>query len=220
MLTRIEAAFVLMMAGRDPFRAMADEQRRRSRQHATLSQAWAVSSFESVRTAHSVGGTFARTLTGGTNPISGGIDVQKSKTWALGTAVDQISQPLTTTLSIAGGATNNFDLSGVMTNVVGDALGTLTGIKHILVELISVAQDSVNGTACSGITIGNHATAAWIGPFGATGTYTIKNGGYLADENPTAAGWPVTATTADLLKIVNNDGAVAAFVRITILGIP
>jgi len=28
----------------------------------------------------------------------------------------------------------------------------------------------------------------------------------------------VTATTADLLKIVNDDGAVAAFVRITILG--
>lgn len=177
----------------------------------------AVASLETCITRHSIAVTASRTLTGA-NAIQGGIDVAKSKTWALGTDVDQVNQPLVTTVSIAAGATNNFDLSGVMTNVVGDAAATLSAIKHILVELISTTQDSTNGTACSSITIGNHATAAWVGPFGATGTYTIVNGGYWAHEDPSAAGLAVTATTADILKIVNNDGAVAAYVRITILG--
>lgn len=178
----------------------------------------AVSSLETCTTRHSISVVASRTITGGTNSIIGGIDVSKSKTWTLGTAADQVNQPLITTLSIAGGATENFDLSGVLTNIVGDATAALSAIKHICIELISVAQDSTNGTACSSITIGNHATAAWIAPFGAAGTYTIVNGGYWAHEDPSAAGVAVTATTADIIKIVNNDGAVAAYVRITILG--
>lgn len=217
-MTRVEAAFIELMQGRSPFGTLADTPRRK--RFSRLGLAWAVSSMESVRTSHQISGTFSRTLTGGTDPINGAVTVAKSKSWTLGTAADQVSQPITTTVAIAAGATSNLDLSGLLSNVVGDALATLSAIKHILIELISVAQDGTNGTACSGITIGNHATAAWVGPFGATGTYVIKNGGYWAHEEPTAAGVAVVATTADLIKIVNNDGAVAAFVRVTILGIP
>lgn len=184
-----------------------------------FSKYFAVASMESTTTTAGVKGSFARQLTGGTNNITGAVEITKTTTWAFGTGVTQFNQPLTTTVSIAGGATNNFDLASSLTNVVGDASATLTGIKHILIELISVAQDATNGTACTGITIGNHATAAWAAPFGATGTYAIKNGGYWAHEEPTAGGVVVTQTTADLIKIVNNDGAVAAYVRISVFGL-
>lgn len=218
-MTRVQLAFVDLLFGRSPFDVFEPKPSRR-RSLAGLGRAFAINTIESVRTTTGISGVFNRTLTGGTNDIKGEIAVSKSKSWTVGTAVDQISQALTTTVSIAGGATNNFDLVGNMTNVVGDASAPLTGIKSILIELINVAQDATNGTACTGITIGNHATAAWVAPFGATGTYVIKSGGYWHHEEPTAGGVAVTATTADILKIVNNDGAVAAYVRITIIGIP
>ena len=84
--------------------------------------------------------------------------------------------------------------------------------------MLSAAQHA-SGTACTSITIGNHASAAWVAPFGASGTYVIKNGGHWEHEEPTAGGVAITATTADLLKIVNDDSVNAAFVRITVLGI-
>jgi hypothetical protein len=86
-----------------------------------------------------------------------------------------------------------------------------------MIQLLSAAQDSVNGTACSSITLGAHATAPWIGgPFGATDTYKINNGGKWLHADFSAAGLAVVATTGDILKIVNNDGAVAAAYKLSV----
>lgn len=208
-----------MMIGNSLFAHLRDSRRRQRSMHARLGRAFALATVENLVTRVSVVGNATRTVSGLSNSIVGGVDIQKSKTWTLGTAVDTVSQILTTTLSIAASATNNFDLVASLTNVVGDSSATLTGIKFILVELLTSSQHA-SGTACTSITIGNHGSAAWVAPFGATGTYTIKSGGWWAHEDPTAAGVAITATTADLLKIVNDDATNAAFVRITVLGIP
>lgn len=181
--------------------------------------------FQSVKTQCQMTGTATRTVTGLTNTISGQLDstatnALASKPWTYGTGVDSANQIVTTALSIAASGTNDLDLSGSLTNIVGDTTATLSAVKAIMVELINVAQDSTNGTACSSITIGADATNPWLAPFDAgTGTYTIKSGGRWFHEDPTAGGLPVTASTGDILQIVNNDAGVAAYVRVTIIGL-
>jgi hypothetical protein len=87
-----------------------------------------------------------------------------------------------------------------------------------MVELLSVAQDATNGTACSSVTLGNNVAHAWAtGPFGATDTYTIKNGEKFVAVDERDVGFAVGA--ADILKILNNDGVNAAAVRISIFGV-
>lgn len=185
----------------------------------------AISAFSSVKTRCEMTGTVTRTVSGLTNSISGAINstttnLLSTKPWSYGTGVDSGNQILTTAVSIAASGTNSFDLSGALTNIAGDSSATLSAVKAIMVELLTSAQDSTNGTACSSITIGADATNPWLAPFDAgTGTYTIKSGGRWFHEDPTAAGLAVTAGTGDILQIVNNDGAVAAYVRITILGL-
>lgn len=179
--------------------------------------------FSSLKTKCQITGTATRTVSGLTDTITGELDTTatnalSTKSWTYGTAASCVNQIVTTVVTPAASGTSNVDFTGSLTNIVGDATAAMSAVKAILVELISTDQDSTNGTACSSITIGN-GTNPWLAPFGGTGTYTIKNGGRWFHEDPSAAGLAVTASTGDILKVLNNDGSNAAYVRITLLGL-
>ena len=59
---------------------------------------------------------------------------------------------------------------------------------------------------------------AWNGPLGTTGLHVIEPGGEATFVNPTAGGWTVTPTTADILRLINLDGANAASYKLFVAG--
>ena len=126
--------------------------------------------------------------------------------------------------TLAGGATETLDLSGALTNLVGDAAIAFTKIKAVIIELLSTTQDSTNGTAASSISVGNAASNQALlkadgGPLGAAAhTVTIPNGGWFAWGTTSAAGCTVANGAKDNLKVTNDDGAVTAAYRITLIG--
>lgn len=105
-----------------------------------------------------------------------------------------------------------------LTNVLGTASVALVRLKGILVRLLSVADDAVNGTACSSVTVGNAATnpnLLFLG--GTTPTFTLNNGEHLEWSTPGAAGIAVSPSACNL-KVLNNDGANAAAVQVSVIG--
>lgn len=126
---------------------------------------------------------------------------------ASGTGDYQADLLYAATRSLATAGTDNLDLSGVLT----DPLGNVIAAVEIVAILIRAA--AANTTT---LTVGN-GTNPFVGPFGAAAhTVAIAPGGVFMMVNP-KTGWPVTAATADILKIVNSAGATAAY-DIVILG--
>lgn len=128
-----------------------------------------------------------------------------------GTAVDQADLLYLAQGSLSASGTLNLDLAGSLTDVFGATL-TFARIKGIFIDFQSA-------NTSSGITVGGHATAAaLVGFVDATDKVTVKKNGVLLMSNPSATAWAITATTADIIKIVNDDGSNAALYRIAIWG--
>ena len=114
-------------------------------------------------------------------------------------------------VTIAASGNTTLDLTS-LTDVLGFASVALVRVKAFFFWLLSAADDSVNGTACSGVTVGNAATNAnLLNMGGTTPTFTLGNGEVWAWGTGKAAGLTVDATHKNVL-ITNNDGAVAAAV--------
>lgn len=112
--------------------------------------------------------------------------------------------------SLALSTAENLDLSGTLADDLGNAV-VLTKVKGLY-----VFAWATNG---GNIQVGGHASAAFVGPFvDATDIIAIQPGGFVLLGTPSAAGWPVTATTADLLQIENMDSGAAGKYDIVIFG--
>jgi hypothetical protein len=136
-------------------------------------------------------------------------------TYTFGTGVGQINQIAQLTQTVGTSATVNFAIDVWLKNVIGDASATFSAIKELWIELLTVAQGG--GASASQVTFGNHATNAWAALLGATGTYVLKTGGMWHHQDQTAGG--LSITTGDFLKMVNDDGANIASVRLTAFGL-
>jgi hypothetical protein len=109
--------------------------------------------------------------------------------------------------ALSSGGTDNLDLAGTLTDAFG-AILTFATIKAIIFE--SDPGNTVD------ITVGNHATAAFVGPFGAAAhTVALRPGGLLMFVAP-QTGWTVTPTTADIIKVLA--GAAAVNYRVHLIG--
>lgn len=127
--------------------------------------------------------------------------------FANGTGNGQANAMFSDYRALGSGASENLDLAGVLTDAFGTVL-TFTKIKAIVIE-----SDDANTVD---ITVGNHATAAFLGPFGAAAhTLAVQPGGLIVLAAP-KTGWAVTATTADLIKVLA--GAAAVNYRIHLIG--
>lgn len=116
-------------------------------------------------------------------------------------------------ITIAAGATLNLDLSDSLTDVFGASIA-FTKLRLIYIELLSTT-----GSTGSSITVGGHASAACSSFFGdVTDKIKIRLGGCLQLACRDTVAYAVTATTADILKIVNDDGSNPVIVRIGLAG--
>jgi len=102
----------------------------------------------------------------------------------------------------------NLDLAGSLLDPFGNTL-TFTGIKSIAIAVVSP-----DGT--KSVTIGGAASNPFIGPFSASGTLSVPYSVVL--NNPNAAGWTVTAATADQFRVY-NPGASTIIYCVWIVGI-
>ncbi len=143
----------------------------------------------------------------GLAPASATLTAQADIGITSGTGNYQADLMYAATRTLATGATDNLDLSGVLT----DPLGTVIAAVEIVAILIRAAAG--NTTI---LTVGN-GTNPFVGPFGAGAqTVAVPPGGAFQAVNP-QAGWAVTAGTGDILRITNASGASATY-DIVILG--
>lgn len=109
--------------------------------------------------------------------------------------------------TLTTGASENLDLYGVLTDPFAVVLN-FAKVKVIIIENLSTTQT---------LTIGGAATAQFINWVGtATDTIKIPPGGFFAIAAP-VAGYAVTNTTGDLLKVLNSSGASCIY-NIVIIG--
>jgi hypothetical protein len=111
-----------------------------------------------------------------------------------GTGNNQVNTVFHDTRTLAGGASEELDLAGSLTNALG-ATVTFTYIKALMI---------FNKSATQTLTIGGAATNAWEAWTLAAGdAIKILPDGMLLLVAP-LAGYAVTASTADKLKILNS----------------
>jgi hypothetical protein len=145
------------------------------------------------------------------DPLSSTASAQSYfKNWDItsGVGANQADQRFTMQRTVAGGANDDVDLTGTLVNALGGPVAFVK-VKAVIIEALA--------TNTTNLTVGN-ATAPFVGWFGAAAhTIILKPGDFFAIASPGAAGWAVTATTADLLRVTNAAGA-AALYNITIVG--
>lgn len=130
-----------------------------------------------------------------------------------GTAADNADLLYIAAPTISASGTLNLDLAASLTDIFGNSI-TFARVKGIFIKF-----DSTTAATTSTVTIGNHASAAAPMFFGAAAhTATIHATGVFMTCRSDATGWPITATTADILKIVNNDSSNAVILNIAIWG--
>lgn len=125
-----------------------------------------------------------------------------------GTGAGQADKMWSDTRSLATGASEDLDLAGVLTDPFGATI-TFARVKGLYIK----AADA-NTT---NLTVGANVTSAWgtlFGPTGASGgTVTLRPGGLFVAVcgAADATAWAVTATSGDLLHVVNAAGATASY---------
>lgn len=131
--------------------------------------------------------------------------VSYSKSFALtsGVDIDQATKMFRGQRTVTTGADDDLDLATGLVDAFGVPL-VFTCIKGLWIHPLP--------TNTTNLTIGLSAApfATWLG--GTTPTVgPIVPGGVLFVYNPSAAGYVVTATTADILRITNAAGASAVY---------
>lgn len=152
----------------------------------------------------SIGLSLNAVLTGAhaLTPGSAGVAISKKLAFSPGTAtVDQTDVMFADTRTLANNGTENLDLTGTLLNPLGTVVAAAE-ITLIYAEVIS-----------GNIVIGAAGSNPFLGPLGATGTYSLSAGEFVLMSS--RAGYTVTAATGDLLKILaGSAGAVYSIIAI------
>ena len=131
------------------------------------------------------------------------VTVEVGPVWAValddGVGADQADSIFSLSAQeIASGGTLSLDLQGALEDVLGNAF---TPAKLRAVCIVAARTNTTVLTLFGG--------AAPVPVLGGGGTHTLNPGGIFFVLDRSAAGIPVTAATADILRIVNGSGAVA-----------
>lgn len=138
-----------------------------------------------------------------------------SKSLTNGTAADKADNIYLAQTTLAASGTVNLDLAGSVTDIYGNTI-TFARVKALYFELTTT-------TSASAMTLGAHGSAAALAGsgnlFGDTSDKVrIHNGGVFLVASPGATAYPVTATTADILLMTNEDGSNIATYKLAIVG--
>ena len=136
-------------------------------------------------------------------------DISSLLTLTPGTTAGKADKLYAAQRTIAASSSENLDLAGVLVDPLG-ATVTFAKVKAILVIAAS--------TNTNNVVVGATGTNAFIGPFvDATDGLSIPPGGAVLITHP-GAGWSVTATTADLLKVANSGSGTGVTYKVVLIG--
>ena len=127
-------------------------------------------------------------------------------TFANGTGAGNIENVISKVGSIVASGLANLDLAGVEADPGGD-LVTFTKVKAFLVKNTSASGD--------GISVGG-TFIAW--KLAANDEVVVPPGGCFMMTAPSAAGFAVTAGSADIMTLANLDVAIAQTYEVIVLG--
>lgn len=154
------------------------------------------------------------TLTKALDLATGSVPLLKSyeATLQTGTGAGQADRIFHDTRTLAASGSEDLDLAGVLLDGFGDAL-TVVKIKAIV---ISAAAGNTNNVLVGGVAAG---VASFLSP-AATGIITVRPGATFAvfAGQADASGYAVTATTADLLHIVNSAAGTSVTYDVIVVG--
>lgn len=137
------------------------------------------------------------------------VGVNLSRGFADGAGAGQAAVLYSARRTLASAASESLDLNGTaLTDVFGAPLA-LTKIKGLIIQALD--SNSTN------LTIGNVANGLSTILGAATQSLVLQPGELLAKITNTAAGYAVTASTADLLQVTNGSGTAASY-DIVIIG--
>lgn len=135
----------------------------------------------------------------------------KTLGFATGAAASQMDRLFADQRTIAISGTDDLDLNGT---ALQDVLGQNLALARVKLIWVFAAGANVNN-----VVIGAAAANQFVGPFGAaTHTIAVPPGGGALLVTPTAAGWPVTAATADLFRIANGGAGTSVLYDVIIGG--
>lgn len=142
-------------------------------------------------------------------PVTGRFAYTKSLTNGVGT-IGTADLLVIATYTIAGAGTQNLDLAGSVSDLLGNAVA-MARVKFMYVNLAAT-------TTSTSISFGNHAAPLinWISA--ATSTVKIFNDGIFLIGGGGATQYAVTATSADGLLITNLDATNSATVNLAVVG--
>jgi hypothetical protein len=144
------------------------------------------------------------------------LNLTKALAIAAGVGAGQADRLFIDRRTIAPSGTDDLDLNGVLLDPLGDAFN-LARVKGLIVIAESdLASDPIN---VNDVIVGGAPSNAWVGPFGAAAhTVRLQPGEPLVVFARGATAWPVTAGTADLLRIANSAGGSSVIYQIAIIG--
>lgn len=150
-----------------------------------------------------------------------------SKVNSLGTAaadaaVGGADEVFSYIISIAGSGTATLDLTN-QTDVLNVASVSLARVKDVQFQLLSTTDDTVNGTTCTSVTMGNNGSNDWVSQshngwfLTNTSNFDLPNGSLMRFSTPSATG-NVVDSTHKIIKFTNNDSTNTAKIQPTICG--
>lgn len=155
--------------------------------------------------------TYSRTV--GLGSVVMTVSIAEPATWTDGDAVGG-SQILYSVNDVAiagsGGSSTDYDLVATLLDPLTGTAQTYTKIKEIFIK---------NNTTTAGSTLavkGNFITTVVLS--GTTPDLTVGAGGTLHLKNPSLAGYPVTATTGDIISLIGKTAA-AVSIDMLIIGV-
>lgn len=128
-----------------------------------------------------------------------------------GVGANQAAVIYSKTRTLAASANEDLDLNGT---TLLDAFGTALALTKVKGLIIVAAPGNTND-----VVVGGASSNGFIAPFGsATDKIKVQPGGMLVLVTPSAAGYAVTAATADLLRIANGGGTTGVTYTIIVIG--
>ncbi len=139
------------------------------------------------------------------------LDVNYSKRYTVtnGTGASQSNMVWTDTRTVAASSSDDLDLYGGLTNAFGDTIN-FAAVKGIF---IFAATANINNLIIGGDGAG---LVNWVG--NANDVVNVKPGGMFAIYDPSAGGYGVTNTSADVLQIANSSSGSGVDYDIIVIG--
>jgi hypothetical protein len=148
----------------------------------------------------------------GSTSLAESVNLQQLLQLLPGTGGGQADTVYQTTGTIAASGTATVDLNGSVTDVFGATVNLL----HVKAIILLAAAGNTND-----VQIGPGAANPFTGPFGGTTPYVAVSPGemfMITKGSGAAAGWGVTASTADILKLANSGGGSSVTYTLVVIG--